>query len=257
MYYLWHLVYLSHIAIAYGRYVIGVEAKCPRVLIFASGGRGEKEGGSGFQHLIWHALTGVLHMTVVGVVSNHANGGVHTIATHHGVNFFHFEYSRRKDSEYWQSIIDHFHADYYLLSGWMIKTIGLPTGRTLNIHPGCTKLVGGQGMYGHFVHEKTMELYREGLVNYSYVVMHLVDDVDYDHGVEVFRLPIVIEATDTADTLQARVNRYEHGWQWQVTALFVSGQIWWDGRRLHVPRWYRRQPYYPACTLDSTQGESA
>lgn len=60
----------------------------PKLLILASGTA--TGGGSGFTNLLKSARDGTLNADIVGVVSNHENGGVRLKAHQDGVRFFHF-----------------------------------------------------------------------------------------------------------------------------------------------------------------------
>jgi phosphoribosylglycinamide formyltransferase-1 len=211
----------------------------PKVLIFASGSK--DKGGSGLLHLILNILAGVLPIEIVGVVSNYENGGVRTIADKYGIRFIHMTSFSAAD---YARIAAETGAEWFLLSGWLKKVCGLDPSRTINIHPGPTDRYGGDGMYGHYVHDAIIAA-GEAL---SAVTMHFVD-ADYDRGPTFFVYPVSTSSCETGDDLGALVNRYEHGWQSFVTWLVISGQISWSGRKgdeVRVPLWYRTMPFCPA-----------
>jgi folate-dependent phosphoribosylglycinamide formyltransferase PurN len=100
-------------------------------------------------------------------------------------------------------------------------------------------------MYGQHVHQAVLDAFQRGDVTASAVTMHFVTDFDadgdYDRGPIFFRYPVLIEANDTLETLSARINTVEHGWQSFVTNLVIHEQITWDGKdptSLVVPAWY-------------------
>ena len=64
---------------------------------------------------------------------------------------------------------------------------------------------GGQGMYGHYVHEAVLAAGEK----VSGVTIHLADG-EYDHGPIVAQCEVPVEANDTVETLSARVLRQEH-----------------------------------------------
>ncbi len=208
----------------------------PNILVFASGGK--DGGGSGFQELVENTKTGVLRARIVAVVSNHADGGVTRRAIRLGIPFVHF--SRQWDADGYRRLASLHSVDFVVLSGWLKLVSGLDPRKTINIHPGPLPRFGGRGMYGHHVHEAVMAAYQDGTVSASEVCMHFVTP-EYDRGPVFFRYPVRIRPDDTAESLAARVNKIEHGWQSFITNLVVHGQIRWDGvnpESLVVPEGY-------------------
>lgn len=201
-----------------------------KLLVFASGS--PSGGGSGFQKLVLASRGGPLHADVVGVVSNHIDGGVRERAWNLGVPFIHFP--KPWTAERYQEIATASGAEFFALSGWLKLVCGLdPTtpfnSRTVfNIHPGPLPAFGGSGMYGHHVHEAVMEAFRRGEVTHSAVSMHFVTE-GYDRGPVFFQTEVEIATGDNADTLAERVNQREHLYQPLVTDYVVSRRISWDG----------------------------
>ncbi len=194
-----------------------------RVLVFASGD--EKGGGSGFQELVEFSRTDppVLDAQIVGVVSNHPNGGVRQKADTLRVPFEHW--SGPFDAKGYRALVEGYRADFVMCSGWLKFMRGLDPARTVNIHPGPLPRFGGPGMYGHHVHEAVMAAYRRGEIAQSAVTMHFVDDVAYDNGPTIFQMPVLIRPDDDAVTLARRVNEKERAWQSHILNLVVHGYI--------------------------------
>lgn len=113
-------------------------------------------------------------------------------------------------------------AELVVLSGYLRKlgpgVLGRFQGRILNVHPGALPEFGGEGMYGRRVHEAVLA---SGKAETA-IVIHLVDE-EYDHGPEVARLAIPVEAGDTAEALESRVKAAE-------PAFFVDTLRGWLGR---------------------------
>lgn len=215
----------------------------PRLLIFASGSA--TGGGSGFENLVKAAKRGALQAEIVGVVSNREHGGVRERADRLGIPFHHFPKS--PTAEDYHRIAWETQADFFALSGWLKLVVGLDpmtrfNSRTVfNIHPGPLPKFGGDGMYGHHVHEAVMEAFVKGEVTHSAVSMHFVTE-GYDRGPVFFNLPVDILPDDSAETLARRVNDAEHFYQPLITDMVVSGQIKWDGENpasLVTPDGYR------------------
>jgi len=220
-----------------------------KILVFASGGK--DGGGSGFQVLVESTKTGILDGEIVGVVSNHENGGVSKRAEKFGINFCHFPLPR--EAEDYIKIAEHFNADLIACSGWLKLVKGLKQGsvmcpsKIINIHPGPLyhgdpiAFFGGKGMHGHAVHEAVLKSYKEGKIRFTELTIHFVTE-KYDDGPIIFRFPVAINEFDTADDIASRVLENEHGWQPFITNLVLLGLISWDGKNpesLNVPQWYK------------------
>ncbi len=215
----------------------------PRLLVYASGG--PKGGGSGARELAENSRTGVLWADVVGFVSNHEHGGVRQHADSLGIEFYYLPNPRKTERESaHQAVIEHFRPDFVALSGWLrlFPTSVLGDIVAVNIHPGRLPKFGGKGMHGHHVHEAVIEAFRRSEITHTAVTMHFVND-KYDDGSIFFEYPILIRDDDTPDTIAARVNKIEHGWQSFITNLVVTGQIYLEkGGQLIVPEWYELLP---------------
>ena len=194
-----------------------------RILVFASGD--EKGGGSGFQELVEFSRTNppVLDAQIVGVISNHPQGGVRRRADALHIPFEHW--AGPFNAEGYRTFVAKFQADFVMCSGWLKFVKGLDPARTVNIHPGPLPQFGGTGMYGHHVHEAVIAAYRRGEITQSAVTMHFVDDVAFDHGPTIFQMPVLIRPDDDAETLAKRLNEKERAWQSYILNLVVHGYI--------------------------------
>jgi len=236
----------------------------PKLLVFASGAQGGppgQDGGSGFGELVDWSRKNPDSFEVVGVVSNHENGGVKRRADALGIPFTHFDPSSSRlnleiqglalksaIAEQYQEIAKKSGADYFALSGWMKKTHGLPPARTINIHPALLSQLGGRfggaGMYGLKIHEAVKEVFEKGEITHSGLSMHFVTDT-YDGGPVFFEYPVPLEKGMSAIDIRERVNAAEHEWQPKITNMVVHGEISWDGhdpKSLKVPEGYEFLP---------------
>jgi phosphoribosylglycinamide formyltransferase-1 len=207
----------------------------PRLLIFASGTAGG--GGSGFRTLAEAARGGRLRAEIVGVVSQHGEGGVRRIAAEFGLPFLQFP--APWDEERYRRAVESTRAEWCALSGWMKLSVGLDPRTTFNIHPAPLPRFGGQGMYGRQTHAAVLDAYRKGEIAETEFCLHFVTPV-YDAGPVFFRYPVSIAPTDTPEILGSRVQCMEHAWQPYLTDLVVTGAIRWDGAdpaSLVVPAW--------------------
>lgn len=207
----------------------------PKLLFFANGTK--DGGGSGFEAMAYAKKRGLFRADIVGVVSTHLNGGVEKIANKNGIPFLHYE--RRGDEA---RILRETGAEWIALSGWPWKMEGNPK-TIFNIHPSRLAF-GGRGMYGLNVHRAVIEAFKKGLIKNTAVSMHFATE-EYDKGPVFFEYPVPVYHCDTPETLQERVKRYEHLFQWAITDLVIHKQISWDGKdagSLVVPRGYSYLP---------------
>lgn len=210
-----------------------------KILIFASGDA--EGGGSGFQELVENSRSGVLQADIVAVVSNHEYGGVQKRAQKLGIPFVFM--AKPYSAAVYQEIIDRFSPDLICLSGWLKLFPKGCIGKIpiINIHPGRLPRFGGKGMHGHHVHEASMAAFQVQEIKFSAVTMHFVN-ADYDRGTIFFEYLVLIRDNDTPETLAARVNKIEHGWQSYITNLVAHGSIRMEGNILIAPVDY---PFLP------------
>jgi folate-dependent phosphoribosylglycinamide formyltransferase PurN len=195
-----------------------------RVLVFASGDA--EGGGSGFQELVEQSWTDppILDAKIVGVISNHSEGGVYKKAKSLGIPFEYWPGPfTAEDYQMWEI---KYRADFIMCSGWLKLVKGLHPARTVNIHPGPLPRFGGPGMYGYYVHEAVIKAFHDSAdsVIQSAVSMHFVDE-KFDHGPVFFKLPVFIRSDDTPDSLAKQVNEKERAWQSKVLNLVVNGYV--------------------------------
>lgn len=102
-----------------------------------------------------------------------------------------------------------FRIDLVVLAGYLKRVPPLVIreygGRIINIHPALLPAFGGEGMYGARVHEAVLA----SGARESGVTVHVVDN-EYDRGSIVAQWRVPVEASDTAESLAARVLAVEH-----------------------------------------------
>lgn len=115
-------------------------------------------------------------------------------------------------------------VELIVMSGYLRRlgpaTLARYAGRILNIHPGPLPQFGGEGMYGLRVHEAVLAA---GLAE-SAVVIHAVDE-EYDHGPEIARRAVPVEAGDTPQTLEARVKAAEPEFFIETLQRIAAGEL--------------------------------
>lgn len=115
-------------------------------------------------------------------------------------------------------------VDLIILAGYMRKigprVLSAYQNRILNIHPALLPKYGGQGMYGHHVHEAVIAAGESE----SGVTVHLVDG-EYDTGPIVAQAKVPVESDDSPDDLAARVLKREHTFFAETLARIVNGEV--------------------------------
>lgn len=100
-------------------------------------------------------------------------------------------------------------ADMVALAGYLrlipARVVEAFRWRMLNIHPALLPSFGGEGMWGHHVHEAVLA----SGARVSGATVHYVDE-RYDTGLVLAQWPVPVIAGDTPDALAARVLRVEH-----------------------------------------------
>ena len=116
------------------------------------------------------------------------------------------------------------------LSYWIIPDRYL--GRVMNIHPALLPAFGGEGMYGHHVHEAVLA---RGC-KVSGCTVHFVNNT-YDDGPIVLQRAVPVRAEDTPDDLAARVFEQECIAYPEAIRLFAEGRL----RIVHLRQGYGGQ----------------
>ncbi len=122
-------------------------------------------------------------------------------------------------------------ADLVLFAGYMVK-LGIPerwTGRVLNVHPALLPAFGGQGMYGHFVHEAVLA----AGCKVTGATVHLVDN-EYDRGPIVVQKAVEVFDDDDADCLAERVQAVEREIYPHAVRLFAAGRVEVQGGHVRI-----------------------
>ena len=136
-------------------------------------------------------------------------------------------------------ILDEARVDLVCLAGflsyWIVPDRYL--GRVMNIHPALLPSFGGQGMYGHRVHEAVLA---RGC-KVSGCTVHFVNN-KYDEGPIVLQRAVPAYAEDTADDLAARVFREECIAYPEAIRLFAEGRLRVEGQRVRIDDPKHRRP---------------
>jgi phosphoribosylglycinamide formyltransferase-1 len=123
--------------------------------------------------------------------------------------------------------------DLIVLAGYLKKLpanlIASYSNRMINIHPALLPSFGGQGMYGHRVHEAVLD----SGVKVSGCTVHFVNE-DYDRGPIIAQRTVPVYHTDTPETLAERILKEEHKLLPEVVELIARGKVAVAGYKVNI-----------------------
>lgn len=201
------------------------------VAVLASG------GGTNFQALLDAAAAGHLGARIgllvaskpdIGAIERARSGGVPHVVLSPTLSGGTEGYARAL-----LAALEAHHVDVVVLAGHLLR---VPTevlrrfpNRVLNIHPSLLPAFGGQGMYGHKVHEAVLA----SGARISGCTVHLVDDA-YDHGPAILQRAVDVLDTDTPQTLAERILPHEHALLVRAVQLMAQGRVTVENGRVHI-----------------------
>ena len=201
------------------------------IAVFASG------RGSNFQAIINAIDTGFLPARVVVLVSNKSDAGAVEIAREYNISTKHLSQKMFSSEDVLADamleVLDKYQAEFIALAGYLKKiparVIRQYQNRIVNIHPALLPLFGGEGMYGHRVHEAVIANGKK----ISGATVHLVDE-EYDRGPIILQKTVAIAPDDTPDTLAAKVLKIEHEIFPLALKAFAEGRVKVEGRKAWI-----------------------
>jgi len=192
------------------------------IAVFASG------RGSNFQALAETIAKKNIDAKIVVVISNNSDAGALALAQQLHIPALHLSQKQfpSKDAftEAVLAALESRGVNFIVLAGYMKKVdpavIKRYRNNIINVHPALLPAFGGQGMYGHYVHEAVIA--QKAPV--SGATVHIVDD-QFDHGPIVLQESIPVAENDTPETLAERVLRIEHTILPRAVELFAQKRI--------------------------------
>ena len=193
-----------------------------RYAVLASG------GGSNFQVLLDKARAGHLPAQAVFVASNNSKSGALEKARAASIPAYHVSTKTEGSDESvvakLVALLDEYKPDLLVLAGYMKKVpdaiLARMKNRVVNIHPALLPEFGGEGMYGHHVHEAVV---RAGSA-FSGMTIHMVNE-NYDEGQVVLQRRTAVPPGAAAGEVGHRVLALEHDSFWRVVKGFAEGLI--------------------------------
>lgn len=201
------------------------------IAVFASG------RGSNFQALLHAIDAGFLPARIVVLISNKADAGAMEIARVQNIPAHHLSQkmfsSEEAMADTMLGVLEKNDVDFIALAGYL-KKIPAPVirqyrNRIVNIHPALLPSFGGEGMYGHRVHESVLASGEK----ISGATVHVVDE-EYDRGPIVLQQTVVIAPDETPETLAAKVLKVEHEIFPLALKAFAEGRVKVEGRKAWI-----------------------
>ncbi len=204
-----------------------------RVGVLASG------GGTNLQSILDNCAAGRIDAEVVIVISDIECGAL-ARARKAGIPAEHID-RRDKDRYPNREVFDRavlerlqaHNAELVCLAGYLrIMTRELVdafANRMMNIHPALLPSFGGQGMWGHHVHQAVLDYG----CKVSGCTVHFVS-LDTDGGPIILQRAVPVEEDDTPETLAARILPHEHALFSEAIQLFAEGRLKIDGHRVRI-----------------------
>jgi formyltetrahydrofolate-dependent phosphoribosylglycinamide formyltransferase len=201
----------------------------PRLAVLVSG------GGTTLQNLIDRIEDGRLDAEVALVVASKAGTRGTDRAERHAIPWTVIPWPGHARAEQFSAditrAVDQAGADLVIMGGFLRLWV-FPEhwdGRVLNIHPALLPAFGGQGMYGHHVHEAVIA----SGAKVSGCTVHFASR-EYDKGPIVVQRTVPVRFEDTADELAARVFEQECEAYPEAIMLFGAGRLRIVDGRVHV-----------------------
>ncbi|WP_066346317.1 phosphoribosylglycinamide formyltransferase [Aliarcobacter cryaerophilus] len=168
--------------------------------------------GSGFETIQKAIEDKILDAKVVVIITNNSSAGVLEKAKKYGIDSFIINSKLFPDDNLdlkITNILKEYECDYIFLSGYMkkIEKNMLKTfpNKIINTHPAILpSIYGGDGMYGHFVHEAVVKNGEKK----SGVTIHYVNE-NYDEGEKILIKELLLDENETAETLENRIKELE------------------------------------------------
>ncbi|MCK5572299.1 MAG: phosphoribosylglycinamide formyltransferase [Bacteroidetes bacterium] len=162
------------------------------------------------------------------VISNNSSAGILDIARASSLPAIHLSqkqyHSEGQFVDALLSLLRRHDINLIVLAGYMkrlhSRVIDAYRNRILNIHPALLPKFGGEGMYGHHVHEAVIQAGETE----SGATVHLVDEL-YDHGPIVLQRTIPVTPEDTPESLAAKVLQIEHELYPEALRLIAEGTL--------------------------------
>jgi formyltetrahydrofolate-dependent phosphoribosylglycinamide formyltransferase len=192
-------------------------------------------GGTTLVNILKYIDQGTLNAEVPIVISSRSTVKGVERAKNAGLNV---EIVRKKDyadikqfSKKIEETLVKANVDLIIQGGWLClwEIPARYKSKVMNIHPALLPSFGGQGMWGHHVHEAVLK----AGCKVSGCTVHFCTD-EYDTGPIIVQRTCPVKEDDTPDTLAARVFEQECIAYPQAINLFAQGRILIEDNRVRI-----------------------
>jgi len=192
-------------------------------------------GGTTLINILEHIKAGTLNAEVPIVISSRSDAKGVERAKSAGLEV---EVIRKKDypdidsfSNRIEEVLAKAKVDLIVQAGWLClwKIPDQYENKVMNIHPALLPSFGGQGMWGHHVHEAVI---KHGC-KISGCTVHFCTN-EYDKGPIIVQRSCAVEEADTADTLAARVFEQECIAYPEAIRLFADNRLQVEDNRVII-----------------------
>jgi phosphoribosylglycinamide formyltransferase-1 len=169
--------------------------------------------GSNLQAILDACASGELNAQVVAVISNKSNAFGLERARRSNIPAIARPKLKEQDRRAYDAelaeLAASFQPDWIVLAGWMrvlsAAFLDRFPQRVINLHPA---LPGA--FPGTHATERAFEAYQRGEIDRTGVMVHLVPDEGVDTGPVLAQAAVLIQPTDTLESLEARIHQTEH-----------------------------------------------
>lgn len=193
-------------------------------------------GGTNLQSLIDKIECGYIDGRISIVISDRPDVYALERARKHGIPAVVLDKSLLGSSGLDDSILQElskYNIDLVVLAGYLSilseKLIKKYKNAIVNIHPSLIPSFCGPGCYGLIVHKKAIEYG----VKISGCTVHFVDE-GTDTGPIILQKAVDVDSSDTPETLQKKILKYEHEILPEAVRLICNGDIEVAGRKVII-----------------------
>lgn len=203
-----------------------------RIVVLASG------AGTNFQAIIDAVGAGKINGTIEALISDRKSCGALERARKNTIKAISLPRTDNNRESYFQelfAVVNDLHPDIIVMAGfmkilpdWFVTRFPM---KIINTHPSLLPCFGGEGFYGHHVHEKVIE----SGAKISGCTAHFVIP-DVDAGPIILQRTVPVEDTDTPDTLSEKVKEVEHVVLVEALSIILEGKFRISGKRVLFPQ---------------------
>ena len=188
-----------------------------KIAVFASG-----SGSNAEQIALYFAQNE--NVEVALIFSNNPQAGVIERARRLHIPVVLFDKKTFYDTPKIIQILQNEQIDLIVLAGFMMlipeALVKAFPNKIVNIHPALLPKFGGQGMYGHFVHQAVVAAGE----NESGITIHYVNE-HYDEGTIIFQAKCPVLPTDTPDDVAQKIHVLEHRHYPEIIEKLISKTV--------------------------------